>query len=645
MTPDRDWNVAESLPPAGVAEPPLSLATSSRPMFHPAPYPGAEAEPDVQLDSDVEPTVDVEGHAGKREIRYTPALAPGRNVVRNWPLLVPLVLFALAATIVPTMTNVATTDDWGYTRAVEILYYDSELVVFPVVAATAVGQVLWGGLFALMFGMELGVMRLSSVVVMAMGAIALYTILRQLGVTRWRSSLGTALYLFNPLALVMAFTFMTDPHFVSWLLISVALYLRGLRQDQVTPWIIVLASICAGYAFLIRQQGALIPLAVALNLVVARRLWLNWSSVRLALQVAIAPAMTLLGYYAWLYWFNNVPEVQESFLDRAVEEGWSGTWFLFRSLTFFDAMYLGLFLLPLTIALLPAVRRPAAERFFASVWGYWAFLVSLILLIFGLFQYSYDGRRMPYIPQFLGSGGFGPADVPGGRRRLVEWDQVWSGLTIAAAFGAILVALLLCRKIREEVSPARAAAGLVGMIAIWQFIGMLPASYQYVNRGGSLDRYILPVLPLTIALVFWAIREIKLVQPAVWVGVALLGVLSVAGARDYLVYLEAVWEMAEEANAAGVPNEKLDAGSAWDGYHLYTDMLELGITKSVSPRGSPWWVYFYAKQTDSTYLVTTNPTWRDGDFMVIQREYDQWLENDAVYIHLVRKWDAPWPPN
>jgi hypothetical protein len=65
----------------------------------------------------------------------------------------------------------------------------------------------------------------------------------------------------------------------------------------------------------------------------------------------------------------------------------------------------------------------------------------------------------------------------------------------------------------------------------------------------------------------------------------------------------------------------------------------------VSPRGSPWWVYFYAKQTDSTYLVTTNPTWRDGDFMVIQREYDQWLENDAVYIHLVRKWDAPWPPN
>ncbi|MGI8963003.1 MAG: hypothetical protein ACR2GI_00690, partial [Thermomicrobiales bacterium] len=79
-------------------------------------------------------------------------------------------------------------------------------------------------------------------------------------------------------------------------------------------------------------------------------------------------------------------------------------------------------------------------------------------------------------------------------------------------------------------------------------------------------------------------------------------------------------------------------------YYLYTDMLESGITRSVSPRGSPWWVYFYAKQTDSTYLVTTNSDFREGYLRVEQREYDQWLEGDTVYIYLVRMWDAPWPP-
>ncbi|MEJ7901630.1 MAG: hypothetical protein WKF63_07260, partial [Thermomicrobiales bacterium] len=84
----------------------------------------------------------------RRRVGLTSARSGVGTLWSNWPLIVPLLAFAIAAMIVPTMTNVATTDDWGYTRAVEILYYDSDLVMFPVVAATAIGQVLWGGLFA-----------------------------------------------------------------------------------------------------------------------------------------------------------------------------------------------------------------------------------------------------------------------------------------------------------------------------------------------------------------------------------------------------------------------------------------------------------------------------------------------------------------
>ena len=618
-----------------------------RAPFRPAPYPGernvAETSPH---DRPTEP-ISAEVPPSSRRARLRSARAGVGMCRSNWPLFVPLLAFAVAATVVPTMTNVATTDDWGYTRAVEILYYDSELVMFPVVAATAIGQVLWGGLFALVFGMELGVMRLSTVVMVALGAIALYAILRQLAVTRWRSSFGAALYLFNPLAFTLAFTFMTDPHFASWMLIAVALYIRGLRAGDTKLWVIVCGSIVAGYAFWVRQQGALIPFSVVLYLVLTRRLWFNWPSLRLALQAALGPALMLVAYYAWFIRLNDVPDVtsvQQGFFDRAVDEGLAGTWQLIRYLAFFDVMYLGLFLLPLTLALLPGFSAVPTQRFFASAWGYWLFLVSILLLMFGVIQFSTQGRLMPYFPQFLGSGGYGPADVPGGRARVVEWPEVWTGLTIAAAFGAILAALFLARRIPGEISSERAAAGLVGMVAIWQFIGMIPPSYQYINRGGSLDRYILPLIPLTIALVLWAVRDIKFVQPAAWLGVALFGAVSVAGTRDYLVYLDAVWDVAEQANAAGVPNDKLDAGSAWDGYHLYTDMLDLGITKSVSPRGSPWWVYFYAKQTDSTYMVTTNPAWRNGYFVVSRQEYDQWLEDDPVYVYLVRKWDAPWPP-
>ncbi len=617
--------------------------SSAQSPFRPAPYPGSDRSPDqepvTETVAPVEPpAVPLVQSRGHDATRYA------QSIVANWPVLVPLALFAIAAMIVPTMTNLATTDDWAYSRAVEILYEDGKLVMFPVVAATSIGQVLWGGLFALTFGMSLGVMRLSTVVMVGIGAIALYAILRQLGVSRSRSSFGIALYLFNPLSFVLSFTFMTDPHFTSWMLIAVALYLRGLRQDRVTPWMVIAASVCAGYAFWIRQQGALIPVSVVLYLLVARQLWFNWRSLRLVLQVTLAPALMLLAYYVWrLYWVDDEPTTQEGFLDRAIDEGWSGTWFLVRHIPFFDAMYLGLFLLPLTLAVLPGFRRPV-QLFFASVWGYWTFLAGLGLFLVGFFQLTFQGRRMLYIPQFLGSGGFGPADVPGGRLRVVEWDQVWTWLTIAAASGVVILGLLLCRRIGDALTPERTAAGLIGMVAIWQMIGMIPPSYQYIHRGGSLDRYLLPLIPLTIALGLWAIRDTALFQPAAWLGVVLFGVVSVIGTRDYLVYLDAVWEMAEDANAAGVPNDRLDAGSGWDGYYLHTDMIDLGITKSVSPPGSPWWVYFYAKQTDSSYLVTTNPRWRRGDVVIEKREYDQWLEDDPVYIYLVRQWDEPWPP-
>ncbi len=92
-----------------------------------------------------------------------------------------------------------------------------------------------------------------------------------------------------------------------------------------------------------------------------------------------------------------------------------------------------------------------------------------------------------------------------------------------------------------------------------------------------------------------------------------------------------------------MPNERLDAGSGWDGYHLYTVMLEENDTTARSPEGSPWWVYFYAKPTDSSFIVTTDPNVRRGYFTVAQQEYDQWLERDPVYVYLIRRWNMPFP--
>jgi hypothetical protein len=258
----------------------------------------------------------------------------------------------------------------------------------------------------------------------------------------------------------------------------------------------------------------------------------------------------------------------------------------------------------------------------------------------GIYSFSRAGRRMPYIGQFAGLRGLGPSDVPGARKMLSSIAWIPDVLTVIALAAAAMVGLMLCRRIVSENSPERAAAGLLAMIGFWQVIGVLPASFHYINRGGSLDRYLLPLVPVAIALVLWSLTGQRIMMPVAWVAIAAIGIFSTAGARDYLVYLDAVWNMAEEANAMGIENTKLDAGSAWDGYHLYYNAQEQPGTP-VKTANPPWWVRLYARSTDSTYLVSTNPKAHKGYTVILQHPYSSWLENDPVSVYLLKKDDAP----
>jgi hypothetical protein len=547
----------------------------------------------------------------------------------HWPVIAVLAVFAASAFVVPTLTPVATTDDWGYTRSVEILYHDGELRIFPVVAATAVFQIVWGWLFAVLFGMTLGVMRVATVVMVGFGGLALYALLRELGVQRGRSALGVAAYLFNPLTFVLAFTFMTDPHFTSLLLISTFCYVRGLRSDRLAPLATVAGSIAAGCAFLTRQQGALIPLAVVLFLVVTGRLGPRRSGVATLLRVVAIPVAATVGYYLWLRYFNDVPAVQQGFADEARASGLAGAWRLSRNLAFIELVYLGFFALPIVAAVVPSLRqilttmRPAGWLL-CGVWE--------AVLVAGLVIYGAQGKRMPYVGQFVGTGGLGPPDVLGSRPRLLD-RQLRDDVTVVCAIAAMLLALVLCRSLRSAASSGRAGAGLVLAIALWQAAGVIPPSFHYVGRGYSLDRYLLPLLPLGICLTLWAVRDLRLFQPVAWLIVAAFAVYSIAGTRDYLVYLDTAWSLGRDANALGVTNDHLDAGAAWDGYHLYTEGLDQGITKART-RNGPWWVYFYGKPSDSTYVVTRKPI--AGSTVVLSRDDDSWLGNESTRLSLVR---------
>jgi hypothetical protein len=186
------------------------------------------------------------------------------------------------------------------------------------------------------------------------------------------------------------------------------------------------------------------------------------------------------------------------------------------------------------------------------------------------------------------------------------------------------------------------ARGAVLCIGLWQVLGVMVPSYHYIGwAAGSLDRYLLPLVPLTIALTLWALHGVRMILPLAWIVVAALALFSVAGTRDYLVFMRAVWDMGEEATAAGVPLDRLDAGSSWDGYHLYEYGLEHRI-RSRTPKGGPWWVYFYAPATDSAYVVAGKPL--PGYHVIREQPYSSWLQREPTNLYLLNRAGIPWPP-
>jgi len=552
------------------------------------------------------------------------------------PLLAVFAAFVASLLIIPTMANVPVSDDWVYSRSVEILVRNQHLHILDLSVVTLVFQVVWGATFSILFGTSFGSMRLSTLVIFMLSGWALYGICRELGVSRSRSALGVGTYLFNPLTFVLAFSFMTDPQFLSLLVISTYFYLRGLNLARNEPWMIVTGSLFASFAFLTRQQGILIPLAVGVYLVAAQRWSFNRQGSLDAIRVAGIPAVTFIVYYVWMLGFQGAPEQQSAFLSQMVDAGFRDSRILISRMTYIELAYTGFFVLPIILAAVPILWRTTLPR---SKAGYATIGGGVAILAAGLAIFGSRDQMMPYLPQFVGITGLGPTDLIGGRSYLIprDWSRI---ITVVVAMSAAAFIVLIARRIGAALTPERATASLLTCIALWQVAGILPPSYHFRNWIISVDRYLVPLVPFTICLLLWSLRDSRIFQPIGWIAIALFAVFSVTSTRDFLVFQQATWEYAAQAVSDGVPMTRLDAGSSWDGYHLYDYGIEHGITQQ-TPQG-PWWTNLFAPATDSTYIIGTSIP--EGYVEVSGREYSSWLRGGGQWIWLSRRADDPGPP-
>jgi hypothetical protein len=408
----------------------------------------------------------------------------------------------------------------------------------------------------------------------------------------------------------------------------------------------VAGSAAAACAFLVRVHGLGIPLGVTIWLFATGRIGRNRASARLLLRVWAIPAAVALWY--WLIFARGLPTQQNLFLDEAQEAWFDDVWLLIQRLTYFELVYAAFFTLPILVGALAGLVGLVRFRW---RWAWLGVAAWGAVLLLGLRHFadksvgllSDDRRLMPYIPHFFGRGGLGSRDVRGGLPEVAP-DWVWPVLTGACIGGSLLMAIVLCRRVRWGSPRAGGVAGLLLVCGVIQAGGPLPQSLLFRDWVISLDRYLLPLLPFAIALTLWGLKDVRLHLPVAWTATALMAAFAIAGTRDALVFQRNVWSMGEYALAQGIPLTRLDAGYAWDAYHLWEFSDRYAIPAQTPGPYYTWWTNVYAAATDSAFIVATSPE-VGGYTLIAYVEYSSWLQTDPTYLYLLQRNDVTIPPS
>ncbi len=156
-------------------------------------------------------------------------------------------------------------DDFAYINTVERFVQTGKLTISEWAAVTMIFQAYWGALFAKIFGLSIKSLHLSTIVMLYFGLVFFYLLLRRLGLKELKATVFTLFLLGSPWVFQFTYSFMSDIPYISLLIISLYFYVKGLQTSLNKSFI--LGSLFAGLAFLTRQIGVVIPIAIFLVII------------------------------------------------------------------------------------------------------------------------------------------------------------------------------------------------------------------------------------------------------------------------------------------------------------------------------------------------------------------------------------------
>jgi Dolichyl-phosphate-mannose-protein mannosyltransferase len=493
-------------------------------------------------------------------------LAPGAILI---------LLYSSAAILVRPFANLPFHDDWTYAWSVEHLLKTGELQILDWSVHYPFAQILWGALFCLPYGFSFSALRVSTVVLAWLGALALYGTLRELGRTRDASLIATVILVANPVFFVLSFSFMTDVPFVSFANIAFFFIVRGVCRNNSF-------ELCVGYVFavcalFIRQVAVAIPGSLLLYFLFAPS-HRSWRYLLPTITFCLLCSLVLI----------SIPQIfgvtsQSKFLTTWVIDFWLLHYNQAVPGVLRILMHGGLALLPLSIPIVASVyRRPL----------FWGVVAALFIL---------TGCSMLFAGEIPNpQDGMWQLNTLGRERRLLQGpptpDFLPSWLNPPLFMLSIFSSAVMIVKVVDVICAAIGKPlGLFVWYASIQF-ALIMVLWFFGPRGS--DRYSVVLLPPLIVLLANSRLRSKIALASIGVLLALSMLVTWNESQTSRAIAEALaW-----LRGKNIPLAHIDAGYVFNGWNLYAHPENLS-PGAVPERDVP----FVTSKENKPYLIAASP--------------------------------------
>jgi hypothetical protein len=515
------------------------------------------------------------------------------------------VYFVVCSLLLRPYDNLPFVDDWTYAWSVEQLLKTGELHISNWSAHYPLAQILWGSLFSLPFGFSFTALRVSTVVLAWLGALAFYGTLRELGRPRPDCLIATLLLLANPVFFILTFSYMTDVPFVSLANIAFFFFILGIRRDRVKHlW---LGSLFALIAFFMRQVALAIPISVLVYFF-AFAYCRRWAYL-------LSPGLCSLFLLSTPLWINSLFGFTQVYAQKLHSLQY---WFDVSALGYAHAMmsvlsHIALVLAPLTLPYFVRARKPLLWR-----------LTLLVLLSEVVVSVLMGAASLP-----IAKAGtwtleeLGPLlPLLGGAKAVIAESPVRSFVPawcnyLLALISSLSLAVIIARVFKVVRHRTDTTAFVFLSYTVCQ-TGLVFILWLFT------DRYYLVLLPaLIVVLASQGLASKR------WTtfGAGIILLISLTGTWDNLQLNRVTQKAFDGLRQQGIPIAEIDAGYPLNGWHLYVH------PENLAPGATPQRdVPRVTADVEKPYVIAAFPLRGYQVLRVIDWSPSFWIATNEIYV-------------